>query len=105
MSIHIDSCAAHETVVVNTRSSVYELIVLGAPDGEVLVRGGGHFPEFRRVLFLGSTVERGSLQPRTIETGNRMQFLCGDRLITTSAVQSVSRRPPCTALVGCAAVR
>ena len=44
MSIHIDSCAARETIVVNTRSSVYELIVHGASDGELLVRGGGHFP-------------------------------------------------------------
>jgi len=93
MSIHIDSCAARETIVVNTRSSVYELIVLRAPNGEVLVCGGGHFPEFRRVLFIGSTVDGGALAPRTIEIGHRMPFICDDRLVTTSAVQSVSRRP------------
>ena len=104
MSIHIDSCAARETIVVNTRSSVYELIVLRASNGEVLVCGG-YFPEFRRVLFIGSTVDGGSLAPRTIEIGRRMQFICDDRLITTSAVQSVSRRPPCTGVVGCAAAQ
>ena len=104
MSIHIDSCAARETIVVNTRSTVYELIVLRAPHGEVLVRGGGHFPEFRRVLFVGSTVDGGSLEPRTIEIGHRLQFIRDDRLVTTSAVQSFSRRPPCTASTGCAAV-
>lgn len=105
MSIHIDSCAARDTIVVNTRSSVYELIVLRAPDGGVLVRSGRHFPEFRRVLFVGSTVGGGSLEPRTIEIGHRMHFICDDRLVTTSAVQSVSRRPPCTASIGCAAAQ
>ena len=93
MAIHIDSCAARETIVVNTVSNVYELIGLRDDEGAVLVRGGRHFPEFRRVLFIGSTVDGGALAPRTIEIGHRMQFICDDRLVTTSAVQSVSRRP------------
>ena len=105
MSIHIDSCAAQEMIVVNTRSSVYELIVLRALDGEVLACGGGYFPEFRRVLFIGSTFDGGSLAPRTIEVGRRMQFICDDRLVTTSAVQSVSRRPPRAGVIGCAAAQ
>jgi len=104
MSIHIDSCAARETIVVNTRSSVYELIVLRAPNGEVLVCGG-YFPEFRRVLFIDSTVDGGSLESRTIEIGHRMQFICDDQLVTTSAVQSVSRRPPHTGSIGCGAAQ
>jgi hypothetical protein len=57
--------------VVN-RSSVYELIVRRADDGEVLVRGGGHFTEFRRVLFLGSIAEGSLLAQRTIDIGLRM---------------------------------
>jgi hypothetical protein len=92
MSIHIDSCAARETVVANTRSSVYELIVLRGDRG-VLVRGGTHFTEFQYVVFLGSTADDGSLTPRTIDIGLRMIFKCGARLIITSPVQSISRRP------------
>ena len=103
MSIDLGSWVVQDIIVVNTRGSVYELIVPGAPDGEVLVRGGGHFPEFRWVLFLGSRVDGGSLEPRPIEIGHRMQFICDDRLVTTSAVQSVSRRSPCTASIGCVA--
>jgi hypothetical protein len=91
MSIHIDSCAVWETIEVNTRSSVYELIVLRG-DGDVLVRGGGHFTEFQRVLFLGSTADGGSIKPRTIDIGLRMCFKCGARVIITSPVQSLSRR-------------
>jgi hypothetical protein len=103
MSIHIDSCAERETLVVNTRSSVYELIVFGG-DGDVLVRGGGHFTEFQRVLFLGSTADGSSLTSRTIEIGLRMIFKVGDRSIITSPVQSLSRRPA-TASTGCATAR
>jgi hypothetical protein len=104
MSIHIDSIAARETIVVNTRSSVYELIVLRSLDGEVLVCGGGYFPAFRQVLFIGSTFDGGSLAPRMIEVGGRMQFICDDRLVTTSAVQSVFLRPRAAA-IGCAAAQ
>jgi hypothetical protein len=94
MSIHVGSCAVQDTIVVNTRSSVYELIVLRGEEGDLLLRGGSLFPEFSRVLFLGSTAEGGSLQLRTIEIGNRMHFMCGDRLITTTAVQSLSACTP-----------
>jgi hypothetical protein len=90
-------------LVVNTRSSVYELIVFGG-DGDVLVRGGGHFTEFQRVLFLGSTADGSSLTSRTIEIGLRMIFKVGDRSIITSPVQSLSRRPA-TASTGCATAR
>jgi hypothetical protein len=93
MSIHIGSCAASETIVVRTCSSVYELIVLEGDCGEVLVRGGRHFPEFRRVLFIGLTADGRAVEPHTIDIGRRMKFHCGDRVIVTSAVQSLSRRP------------
>ena len=89
MSIHIHSCAEFETIIVTTRSSVYELIVLPGDEG-VLVRGGSHFTEFRRALFLGSTAEDASFAPGTIDTGRRLQFICGDRVFITSAVESLS---------------
>jgi hypothetical protein len=91
MSIDLGSCALRETIIVNTCASVYELIVLRGDDGDVLVRGGSHFTEFRRVLFAGSTAEGGSLQPRTIDTGLRMVFICADQAVLTSAVQSFTR--------------
>jgi hypothetical protein len=104
MAIHIDSCAARETIVVNTLSNVYELIVLRDDEGAVLVRGGRHFTGFSRVLFLGSTAAGGPLHPRTIEIGLRMQFIYEDQLVTTSAVQSLSRRPV-SASTDCPAAR
>ena len=105
MAIDLGSCAVRVTIVVNTRASVYELIVLRGDEGDVLLRGGSHFTEFRRVLFVGSTADDGSLHPSTIDIGLRMRFICGDRLVTTSAVQSVSRRPASAASSECAAGR
>jgi hypothetical protein len=89
MSIHIHSCAELETIIVTTRSSVYELIVPPGHEG-VLVRGGSHFTEFRRALFLGSTADDGSFAPGTIDIGRRLRFICGDRVFITSAVESLS---------------
>ena len=55
------------------------------------MRGGSHFTEFRRVLFVGSTADRGSIHPRIIDIALRMHFICGDGQVTTSAVPSLSR--------------
>jgi hypothetical protein len=104
MSIHIDSCAERETLVITTGSSVYELIVL-QDDGDVLVRGGRQFTEFRRVLFLGSTAEGGPVDERTLDVGLRMMFIVGDRLLITSAVQSIFRPHARAALTECAAAQ
>jgi hypothetical protein len=79
------------------------MIVLRGDEGDVLVRGGSHFTEFRRVLFVGSTADGGSLHPRTIDIGLRMQFIRGNRLVTTSAAQSLSQRPASAASTECAA--
>ena len=92
MSIELGSCTTWDTIVVKTRASLYELIVLRGDAGNVLVRGGSHFTEFRRVLFVGSIADDGSLHPRTIDIGLHMQFSCGNRLVITSGVQSLSRR-------------
>ena len=103
MSIDLGSCAVRETIIVNTRASVYELIVLRGDDGNVLVRGGSHFTEFQRVLFVGSIAEDGSPHLRTIDIGLRMQFICVDQVVITSAVQSFTRRRPCAASTECVA--
>ena len=92
MAIYIDSCAAQETIIVTTRSSVYELVVLRVGRGDVFVRGGRHFSEVTRVLFLGSMADDGSLEFHTIGIGLRMKFVCGARVVITSPVQSLSRR-------------
>ena len=104
MSIHIDSCAAQDTIVITTRSSIYELVVLHGDRGDVLVRGGRHLTAVTRGLFLGSITDDGSLEPQIIAIGLRMRFVCGGRFLITSPVQSLSCRSADAALE-CAAVQ
>ena len=101
MSLHIYSCAGGETILVKTRFSTYETIVLRG-DGEVLVRGGRHSTEFRRAVFLGSVAYGRSFQPLTFDIGLRMRFVVADGLFTTSDVESVSRRLASDASQRCA---
>ena len=92
MSIQLDSCSTQEMIVVTTRSSVYELVVVRGDHGHISVRGGRHFPEFQSALFLYSTRDDGLVAPRTIDIGLRMKFVSGDQSYLTSAVQSICRR-------------
>ena len=103
MAIHVDSCAAQRTILVTTCSSVYELVVLRGDQGDVLVRGGTHFTEETRVLFLGSIADDGSEEPRTIGIGLRMKFFCGEQFVVTSPVQSLSNDNVSAASRECAA--
>jgi len=89
-AIQLDSCAPFERIAVKTHASEYEVTVLSGRTGEVLIRGGRFFPEFRRVVLVGSRVGRGLTQ-NTIDVGLRME-LCDDlALYTTSPVEAVSR--------------
>jgi hypothetical protein len=91
ISIVVGPWAEPDIIRVETRASVYELLVVRAGTGEVLVRGGSRFPQWRPVHFIGSTRDGESLKARTIEIGCRMHFIDGDRLVITSPVQSLSR--------------
>jgi hypothetical protein len=91
VSIDVASCAAFETIVAKTGSSVYELIILGNEPGKVLVRGGQYFTTFCRVLFVGSIRHGRAIERHSIGIGLRMKFYFENMAIITSAVQSFSR--------------
>jgi hypothetical protein len=104
-SINIASCPAFETIIGETGSSVYELIVLQGERGKVLVRGGKHFTTFCLALFVGSIRHGGAIERHTIEIGLGMKFFFENMVILTSAVQSLSRRSATAATAYCAATR
>ena len=102
MAIYVDSCEAQETIVITTRSSVYELVVRRADRGDVLVRGGRYFSEFIPVLFLGSIADDGSLHRDTIDIGGRLKFVFGEQFVITSPVESLSGDSTRAISPGCA---
>ena len=87
-SIRLDACRRFQTIVVNTSTSVYQLIVLEGNAGDVLIQGGSRLPEFRRVCFIGSVAPSSALTANSIEVGQRMRFFAGDRIILTSPVKA-----------------
>jgi hypothetical protein len=86
--ISLNACRRFQTIVVNTSTSVYELIVLEGNAGDVLVQGGSRLPEFRRVCFIGSVAPGSALKANSIEVGRSMRFFAGDRIIVTSPVKA-----------------
>jgi hypothetical protein len=90
-AIRLASCRQFETIVVNTRRSVYEIVVLQGTTGDILVRGGRDFPEFSRVVFVGSTADGRALKVNTIDVGLRMEFHLGHGAVVTSPVATVLR--------------
>ena len=90
-SMALDSCDSLERVNVKTRQSAYEMVVVSGSEGEVLVRGGRHFPEFRRAFLAGATAGGSALRLRTIEVGLRMELHAGGHVYFTTPVESFSR--------------
>ena len=91
-AVCLDACRQFERIVVHTRASVYEVIVLRGDKGSVLVRGGRKFPEFRCAVLAGSTGGGRALKLNTIDVGLRMEFCADDRVIVTSPVKAVIRQ-------------
>jgi hypothetical protein len=91
-AIRLDSCRVFEWIVVRTRRSVYDIIVLAGKVGEVMVRGGRFFPEFRRARFAGSTAGGSALKLRSICVGLNMELNVDGKRVVTSKVQAISDR-------------
>jgi hypothetical protein len=90
-AIHLDSCLPFERLVVRTRMSDYEVVVLSGWSGQVLVRGGRYFSEFRPARLAGSTCGGAAIRVRTIEVGCQLELQTDRTTIVTSTIQSVSR--------------
>ena len=73
-----------------TSRNVYDVVVLPGRGGQVLVRGGDHFPDFRHAILLGSTGGGSALKLNRIEVGLRMELRLDNKTVTTSRVQSLS---------------
>jgi hypothetical protein len=93
-AIHLDSCVPFERIVVRTRRSDYEVVVLPGNDGEVLVRGGLMFGEFRRATLTGSTFGGSAIRVGMIEVGGQLELRVDGQPIVTSTIQAVSRMKP-----------
>ena len=89
-AIQLDSCPAFQWIVVRTRRSVYDIIVLSGEAGEVMVRGGRYFPEFRHATIAGSTFGGSAVRVGSICPGCHMELEVDGRSFVTSRIEAVS---------------
>src|SRR5580765_3495400 len=88
--IQLDSCNELQQIVVKTRRSAYDIIVLSGDAAEVMVRGGQFFPEFRRARIAGSTFGGSALRLRSICVGLHLELHVDGKSFVTSRIQAVS---------------
>ena len=85
----ISQLSAFDHLVIRTRHSTYEMVVISPEGAEVMVRGGAFFPEFTRVRVAGSSLGGSFLKLHGIYLGYRMELADGARMIVTSPVEMV----------------
>jgi hypothetical protein len=77
-------------LIVRTENSSYEITIIAAGSGDVLVRGGRFFPEFTPARLAGCSMGGSFLKVRGIYIGFNLEFHTEGRSIVTSRVRSIS---------------
>jgi hypothetical protein len=93
-TIKLGSCRDFDRILVKTRHSVYEMLVMSAESGDVMVRGGVFGPQFQRATVTGSTFGGSAVQRRAICVGRFLELSVGGRTFVTSSVQAASQHGP-----------
>jgi len=93
--IQIEACLPLDRLVVETRNSVYDIVVVSPKDGDVLVRGGRLFPDFRKAQLVGATAGGHTVKLLGIYVGLCLEIFADHRSVTTSLVVAVYRAAAC----------
>ena len=93
--VQIEACSPLDRLVVETRNSVYDVVVVSPKDGDVLVRGGRLFPDFRQAQLVGATAGGHTVKLLGIYSGLCMELFVDHRSVTTSPVATVYRAAAC----------
>lgn len=87
--VQVDEMEDMETLVVRTRNSLYEIVVIDGPSGEILVRGGQFFPELTPARLAGATLGGCFCKMRGIYAGFRMEIMANAQRTVTTPVESI----------------
>jgi hypothetical protein len=87
--IQVDGMEDMERLVVETRNSTYEIVVIDGPSGEILVRGGQFFPELTPAHLTGATLGGSFCKMRGIYAGFRMEIYAEGQRTVTTPVKSI----------------
>lgn len=87
--VQVDRMDDMGKLVVRTRNTAYEIIVIDGASGEILIRGGRFFPELTPARLAGATLGGSFCKMRGIYPGFCMEINVHDRRTVTSPVESV----------------
>ena len=87
--VQVDRMEDMEKLVVQTRNSLYEIIIIDGRSGEILVRGGQFFPELTPAHLAGATLGGSFCKTRGIFTGFRMEINASGQRTVTTPVESI----------------
>jgi hypothetical protein len=87
--VQVDSMEDMEKLFIQTRNTLYEIIIIDGPSGEVLVRGGQFFPELTPAHLAGATLGGSFCKMRGIYAGFRMEFNANGQRTVTTPVESI----------------
>ena len=88
--IQIDRLEDMQKIAVRTANSLYEIIIIGGHQGDILVRGGKFFPELTPAHLAGATMGGCFCKMRGIYVGFCMEFSANRQRIITSPVETIA---------------
>ncbi len=91
--VQVPDLAPHDRLVVLTRNSTYEIIVMVPHTASVMVRGGVFFPNFTPARVAGASMGGGFLKLHGVYAGFQMELVADDLAIITTHVRTVSVLP------------
>lgn len=89
--VQIDQLPDLHALRVETLNSTYDVAVVSAQKGEVLVRGGRYFPDWTGAVLLGCSMGGGLLKRHGVYVDFRMELYWAGRRIVTSPICAVAR--------------
>jgi len=87
--VQVDRMEDMEKLVIQTRNSLYEIIIIDGRSGEILVRGGQFFPELTPARLAGATLGGSFCKMRGIYAGFRMEINANGKRTVTTPVESI----------------
>lgn len=88
--VQVPALSPLERLLVRTRNTIYELIVVDPARAQVMVRGGRFFPEFTRAYVGGSSLGGGFVKLHGIYAGFRLELHGPEQAIVTSPIREIT---------------
>lgn len=88
--VHVPDLRPLDELAVQTRNSIYRIVIVAPNDGRILVQGGAFFPLPCQAHLSGGTLGGSLLRLNWIGCGFNLEILHEGRRIVTTRVRSIA---------------